>query len=498
MRVALAAGHEVAKKYRKWLQTLALGVSHLAGAAKPAVTMQHLSKMTWTESDHCFMCLKTFRTYQRRHHCRFCGEAVCGSCSGFVSMAAFDVNYEGSEGSSDSITVGHRKLDLRMVSDNSGRSENSSPNASGGNTEEFMETRGCNTCVSELQMNLAMLGHGRSQQDPSLYSSSSSGSLSQLVSARIKNRGAEHEDNRSSGYNSVHGPPPPYPGRSSDLDQDQVMPMRAGDYQHYQQYSGQKMSFSTISSSSYSGLSQDERAQLALYSSTSSAEFMGKPPTSTSVSSNPTPSSFSASDASLSAFLARDPDILSLNGLTLSPGGSVAPSMTTVMDDDEHIDLVYKRCNGRPSADNRARYATTTATNEGSNHSQFNFANMTQQEAMATERLISAANARGNPRLNERLPLNARRYHPQYQPDFEQSPVLLANKKVHHMPRAALSPSHSLNSSYSSGSSHSDLIQLNAPSAASSKMDFVVFNDSQQTEATSHTESANDMIPLKF
>ncbi|KAG3090437.1 hypothetical protein PI125_g17697 [Phytophthora idaei] len=37
MRVARAAGHEVAKKYRRWLQTLALGVSHFAEAAKPAV-----------------------------------------------------------------------------------------------------------------------------------------------------------------------------------------------------------------------------------------------------------------------------------------------------------------------------------------------------------------------------------------------------------------------------------------------------------------------------
>ncbi|KAG3003769.1 hypothetical protein PC121_g19090 [Phytophthora cactorum] len=149
MRVALAAGHEVAKKYRRWLQTLALGVSHFAEAAKPAVTMQHLSKMTWTESDHCFLCLKTFRTYRRRHHCRFCGEAVGGN--------------------SDSIIAGHRKLDLRMASDGSGRNlgENASPNASRADMEELTESRGCNTCVSELQMNLTVLNYTRSQQDPS-------------------------------------------------------------------------------------------------------------------------------------------------------------------------------------------------------------------------------------------------------------------------------------------------------------------------------------------
>ncbi|KAG3212404.1 hypothetical protein PC129_g16630 [Phytophthora cactorum] len=169
MRVALAAGHEVAKKYRRWLQTLALGVSHFAEAAKPAVTMQHLSKMTWTESDHCFLCLKTFRTYRRRHHCRFCGEAVYGSCSGCVNMASFDINYEGSGGNSDSIIAGHRKLDLRMASDGSGRNlgENASPNASRADMEELTESRGCNTCVSELQMNLTVLNYTRSQQDPS-------------------------------------------------------------------------------------------------------------------------------------------------------------------------------------------------------------------------------------------------------------------------------------------------------------------------------------------
>ncbi|KAE9004204.1 hypothetical protein PR003_g17763 [Phytophthora rubi] len=339
MRVAVAAGHEVAKKYRKWLQTLALGVGHLAEAAKPAVTMQHLSKMTWTESDRCCLCLKTFRTYRRRHHCRFCGEAVCGSCSGFVNLSSFDVNYEGG---TDNITVGHRQF---MTSDSTEQSNN---NTSKDNTEEFMETRACNTCVSELQMNLTMLSHASRQPNSSLYSISSSGSLSQLhvVSARLKNRSADHEDNQNAGYSTAHGPPPPYPGRDSSFEPDQVMPMHAGDYQHYQQ---QALSFSTISSSSYSGLSRDERARLAPYSPTSSAEFMGKaPPTSTSVSSTHTPSSFTPSDASLSAFLARDPDLLSLNGLTLSPGGSVAPSASTVMDDDKQIDFIYKPSNRPP------------------------------------------------------------------------------------------------------------------------------------------------------
>ncbi|RLN86724.1 hypothetical protein BBJ28_00014293 [Nothophytophthora sp. Chile5] len=504
MRVAQAAGGEVAKKYRKWLQTLAQGVQLLAQAAKPAVTMQHLSKMTWTESDHCFLCLKTFRTYRRRHHCRFCGEAVCGSCSAFVNMAAFDVNYGQGGGLDEAVALGqHRKLEVRARSDGS-----ASPNTAGVSSEEFMEARGCTTCVSELQMNLTMLAHAnRSQQNSSLYSSSSSGSLSQLVNARTKGGDAADGDSRYSNYSGRQGPPPPYPSaqrrREGGSDrEDQVMPMRAGDYQQYQQYSGQKMSFSTISSSSYSGLSHDERAQLALYSSTSSAEFMGKaPPHQSARGSSATPSSFSASDASLSAFLARDPDILELNGLTLSPRGSIAPSMMSVMNDDEHMDMMYKR---KSSVDHRASYATTAATNEGSNHSQFHFANMTAQEAQQTALLVNEAAARGNVRAGGRPPLTGR-HQPQYQPDFEPSPGPPANRKLFSMARvnggAVSSPVHSVHSSYSSGSGHSDLIHLpsaKAPPPPPTQGDFVFFNDSRQTQVLNRTEGAQDMIPLTF
>ncbi|ETI35081.1 hypothetical protein L917_17755 [Phytophthora nicotianae] len=475
MRVALAAGHEVAKKYRKWIQTLALGVSHFAETAKPVVTMQHLSKMTWIESDHCFLCLKMFRTYRRRHHCRFCGEAVCGSCSSFVNLASFDIDYDDS---ADSVIVGHRKLDLRMASGGSGRNlrENASPNDSKADTEEVTETRGCNTCVSELQMNLTVLNHTRSKQDPS-------STLSQLVNARLKD---QHTNNQS--YKGIHDPPPPYPGQSSHSERDQVMPMRAGGYLQFQQ---QKISFSTISSSSYAGLSPDECGKLGIYSSTGLTESMGKAPaTSTAISFNPTPRSYSA-DSSLSAFLARDPDILSLNGLTLSPGSSVASSMIPVMGDEDHLNFISKH--------NRESYATTAATNEGSNHSQFNYSNMTQQEVQTTERLIREANARENQRMNGRPPLNGR---PQYQQDCEQSPVGFKNK-VYHMPRTAqgLSPSHSLKSSYSSGSAHSDLIQLNSvtnDSAESTKVDFVVFDNNQQAEVAKNAENSNDMIPLRF
>ncbi|KAF1780801.1 Zinc finger, FYVE-related [Phytophthora cactorum] len=418
MRVALAAGHEVAKKYRRWLQTLALGVSHFAEAAKPAVTMQHLSKMTWTESDHCFLCLKTFRTYRRRHHCRFCGEAVYGSCSGCVNMASFDINYEGSGGNSDSIIAGHRKLDLRMASDGSGRNlgENASPNASRADMEELTESRGCNT------------------------------------------------------NNTIHGPPPPYLGRDSGFEGGQVLPMRAREYQQYQQNSGQKMSFSTISSSSFSVHGQTACQFELCEHKPHATQLLGGLLT--------------------ECFFGSRPGHPVTQRTDIIPGSSVASSMIPVMGDEENVDFSCK--------DNRSSYATTAATNEGSNHSQFNYSNMTPLEVKATNRLVREASARGNLRMNNQQPL------PHQPQDYEQSPVELANKKIYHVPRTAqggLSPCHSQKSSYSSGSAHSDLIHLNSVTNATSeptKVDFVVFNTNHQTEVIKNAESSNDMIPLHF
>lgn len=37
-------------------------------------------------SNHCFLCLQTFGWFHWRHHCRRCGELVCGSCSPFKGL----------------------------------------------------------------------------------------------------------------------------------------------------------------------------------------------------------------------------------------------------------------------------------------------------------------------------------------------------------------------------------------------------------------------------
>ncbi|CAI5732124.1 unnamed protein product [Peronospora destructor] len=299
MRVALAAGHRVAKKYRKWLQILALGVSHLAEAAKPAVTIQHLSAMTWSNSDTCFLCLKTFRTLRRRYHCRFCGEAVCGSCSSFVDLSSFEVRFE-SSGSSSNIKVGHCKLNLQATIDGSRWSETASPKALRESTEEYLDIRGCNTCASELQMNMVIRSQTRNLHEQILYSRSTSNSPSQLANVCLERRGVENKFDQNSGYCSVNGSPPPYSSHDNGFEQNRVAPMHADDYH---QCSGRKMSFSTISCSSFSGFWNDERAQLALDSSTNSTETIGK-----AVSFNRRSSCFVMLDTSLDEFLARDSD----------------------------------------------------------------------------------------------------------------------------------------------------------------------------------------------
>ncbi|KAG7382873.1 hypothetical protein PHYPSEUDO_004272 [Phytophthora pseudosyringae] len=134
MRAAQSHGSSLNKKYVKWLKALAACLGNLTEAEKPGVTIERLTKMEWVESDHCFLCFKTFGTLimRRCHHCRFCGEAVCSACSGFIDMSAFDVSYTESD---DSEGGGrHRR-------------------------EEVTETRGCVICIAELQMNLSPTTH---------------------------------------------------------------------------------------------------------------------------------------------------------------------------------------------------------------------------------------------------------------------------------------------------------------------------------------------------
>ncbi|CAH0478234.1 unnamed protein product [Peronospora belbahrii] len=491
LRVALAKGHKVAKKYRKWLQTLALGVSHLAEAAKPTVTMQHLSTMTWTQGDRCFLCLKMFRTFRKQYHCRFCGESVCGSCSSFVDMSLFNVSYE-SSGSSSSIIVGRCKLNLPATVDGSGRSDNSSHNASVDSTEEYLDIRGCNTCASELQMNLAIRDQCQDARMPTHYGSSNI--FSQLANGCPINMGRENKFNQSFGYSSISSSPQSYPGFGNDFERDGTVSRQTGNYyQQNQQYAGQKMSLSSITSSSLSGFPNDERAQLALDTSTSLTEAVGNERLHMSFDRIPTCDL--ASDASLNEFLAGNSDILLLNeSMFHGESATQVPSMMAIIDDSEYMDLTYNlTC--RPACRNiRASYATTAATNEESNCSRFNYAGMTLQETQTAEQYVRATNATNTLRMNGRLPLTP--LQPKHDPDYKQSSANVSHMVYRTTRQRRLSSSQSHKSSHSSESVRSDLIHLNDPIQApvTQSNGFVVFSGSRQAENLNHEES--DMILL--
>ncbi|CAI5713863.1 unnamed protein product [Hyaloperonospora brassicae] len=154
-----------ARKYQRWLQTLASCVGNLSRALRPEVTLHCLSRLTWKRSDHCFMCLKMFRTFRRCHHCRFCGESVCSACSRMVNMAGYEIT----DGSGSTLAANANgvltsqgdeatNLECSRIGDvwqsTTGDELGSSRSSYG--TRSLRETRGCNVCVSDLRNGLAM------------------------------------------------------------------------------------------------------------------------------------------------------------------------------------------------------------------------------------------------------------------------------------------------------------------------------------------------------
>lgn len=43
---------------------------------------------------HCSVCVQQFLPFRRRHHCRTCGEVVCGGCSSQRAIRLTDMNVE--------------------------------------------------------------------------------------------------------------------------------------------------------------------------------------------------------------------------------------------------------------------------------------------------------------------------------------------------------------------------------------------------------------------
>ncbi|GMF10246.1 unnamed protein product [Phytophthora lilii] len=152
-----------ARKYQRWLQTLASCVGNLAQVLRPEVTLHCLSKLTWKQSDHCFMCLKMFRTFRRCHHCRFCGEAVCGACSSLINMAGYEVT----DGSGSTLAASGANS---LVSSQRGEPMNADFSQTGdvwhmtsgegtgmsrtSSSRRFREVRGCSACVADLRHGL--------------------------------------------------------------------------------------------------------------------------------------------------------------------------------------------------------------------------------------------------------------------------------------------------------------------------------------------------------
>ncbi|CEG39896.1 Phosphatidylinositol-4-phosphate 5-kinase and related FYVE finger-containing proteins [Plasmopara halstedii] len=152
------------RKYQRWLHTLASCVGNLAQILRPEITMHCLNKLTWKQSDHCFMCLKMFRTFRRCHHCRFCGEAVCNACSSMINMSGYDVkdsshtlitsaaiSLASSQYKDTANTDFSQTRDARHLApaDEKSLTRNSSFKSRG-----HREARGCNACIADLRHGL--------------------------------------------------------------------------------------------------------------------------------------------------------------------------------------------------------------------------------------------------------------------------------------------------------------------------------------------------------
>ncbi|OQR82879.1 hypothetical protein ACHHYP_15374 [Achlya hypogyna] len=74
------------RSVERWLQGLVtMGAHELSRVARQG-SVRLVPRAQWTRSNMCTQCTATFRLFRRRHHCRLCGGAVCGSCSCAVDL----------------------------------------------------------------------------------------------------------------------------------------------------------------------------------------------------------------------------------------------------------------------------------------------------------------------------------------------------------------------------------------------------------------------------
>ncbi|KAF0682691.1 Aste57867_25209 [Aphanomyces stellatus] len=82
---------------KTWMTKLLMCVSEISST----LMTKHLSEQTllarheFTKDGHCcFICLTKFSMLRRKHHCRVCGDVVCGKCSQMKSVRQNGVNKE--------------------------------------------------------------------------------------------------------------------------------------------------------------------------------------------------------------------------------------------------------------------------------------------------------------------------------------------------------------------------------------------------------------------
>ncbi|RLN86727.1 hypothetical protein BBJ28_00014291 [Nothophytophthora sp. Chile5] len=344
------------KRYQRWLQTLASCIGNLAQTVRPQVSVQCLDKRSWKASDHCFMCLKMFRTFRRCHHCRFCGEAVCGACSSMVNMAGYAISGDASASlgaSAASSALSSRRLSASTESPGADiwHLEASMVTSRPSSSRGVKETRGCSACIADLQQNLAMsatmstvmsrrstassFSAGRAalprsatslsteEDDVVSYSSADEldigrlGSLATYQSSERMRRPQQAAEMKEEPmdefplkaeelqdkFPAVDEPAPPRFRNVSDPDQ--LRRMRNGSDPELVLRLKDKQSMISMSTASSS------------FSRTSSHDQLD------SASQYSRGTNFSAtSDASSAGDLSRDPDILALAGLTLKPSST--------------------------------------------------------------------------------------------------------------------------------------------------------------------------------
>lgn len=229
------------RKFNKWLQQLALSAGNLATMLRRetissvgAMTLQPHAK--WKNSDHCFLCLKVFHTFRRCHHCRFCGEAVCNNCSGFVMLPGVHQELERKNSNSS--------IDMRSYDESS-------------YGEHQLETRGCLNCIRDVAQCLTR------KSSSSISSMSTTSSMTNTArSAALPPSQSQNQRSyktlpisQASGSAYSNAPPPPAPTSptsiiSYDGDDDSVGPSSFSSNPQFSssQYQQQQKATRTLSS----------------------------------------------------------------------------------------------------------------------------------------------------------------------------------------------------------------------------------------------------------